>query len=239
MPAKRYYIPHPLKAQSAVEIEGDEAHHLLRVMRAQAGDRVELVNGRGQCAEAHVEKVDSKRQTATLEISAVISVETLPFGLVLAQALPRPTKLDFIIEKATELGATEIRLFPAERSEIKDLSENKIGRLQSLAIASMKQCGRLFLPRILLAEPISRWSSLPFPAFFGDLEPDAAFFSAAWQAPEVGVLFVVGPEAGFTEEELTALRRLGAQGVRLHDNILRTETAGIVALSLMSHWKPK
>lgn len=211
----------------------------MKVMRARIGDTVELVNGRGLLAEATV--VQMQRHACRLDITSTSTSKPDPFKLVVAQSLPRLNRLDTIVEKGTELGMHMLWLFPGERSERKELSEQQEQRLHSIAVSALKQSGRLYLPEIFVKPPLVNWNNLPFPAFYGSLNPNAPLFSTSWQQtkPEEGVLFFVGPEAGFSEAEIQHLERLGAKGVNLHRNILRTDTASLVALSLIHHWMLK
>lgn len=234
MPAERYYYPQNIENNTEISLEGQEHHHLINVMRTRLGDVVEIVNGLGQLASATVSSLEKKR--AVLSIHSVFTSELPKFQIILAQGIPRFTRLELIMEKCTELGMTEIRLFPAARSEKKDISESQLTRLETIAVASMKQCGRLFLPKILVEPPLKKWPKLPLKScFFGDLRENAPKFDDIFPAGETEALFFIGPESGFTDEEVKQLMSLHATGVKLHPNILRTETAAIAALALLSH----
>jgi 16S rRNA (uracil1498-N3)-methyltransferase len=139
----------------------------------------------------------------------------------------RPSKLELVIEKCTELGADRFFLYGAQFSEKGDLSEHQLERLQHIAISAMKQCGRLDLPPIHL---------LKFEALFKENEP--LYFGDTREAPSAEkckgpLLFITGPERGFSKRELELLDLKG-KGVRLHKNILRAETAPIVASVIYS-----
>lgn len=238
MPSDRYYLPiYPLEVGSFVTIQDTEWHHMIKVMRTHVGDKVELVNGQGQLAQAELTKA-AKRE-GELKIQSVDSVEPPAYRQVLAQAIPRHKRLDTIIEKITELGVTDICLFPAVRSEKKELSRQQLDRIRTISISAMKQCGRLHLPRLQILPPLEKWELELFTnysAYFGDIAPEAPHFMQAWKLDERGVVFFVGPEAGFHPKEESLLRERGAYGVKLHGNILRTDTAPLVAFSLISHW---
>lgn len=227
MPAARFFIDSELREGDLVTLSDDEAFHLTKVMRKASGATIELINGKNQLAIATVEKGSHCR---------ILSVENASpphLPIILLQALPRLNKLDWIVEKGTELGMTELWLFPGERSEKGDLTPTQQQRLHHLAVAAMKQCGRLDLPTILLKPPLLSWTALPCRGYFGDVDPKAPFFLSCLDKSE-GICFCVGPESGLTELEEAHLRQLDARGVRLHPNILRTETAPLVALSLIN-----
>jgi 16S rRNA (uracil1498-N3)-methyltransferase len=223
MPAYRYYIDAPLEGR--VTLTGEEANHLRRVFRQREGEMAELVNGRGDLAQAEILSIDGDVQLEVKQLERA----PLPRQLHLRQGLPRPNRLGDIVEKGTELGATRFQLFPAERSERKEIGKGQLERLSRIAIAAMKQCGALYLPQIELIEPIERWQKPDIPSFFGDLSPAAPFLEPVGDAT-----IVIGPESGLSEREEAMLRELGLQGRKLHHNVLRTDTAAFAALTLLS-----
>lgn len=233
MPAERYFVE---RLEEGV-IEGDEYHHLTRVMRSRPGEHIEVVNGQGSLVYATLQRLE--KGYATFSIEKQIS-ETPPSPtLILAQALPRPQRLDYVIEKGTELGADAFWFFPGDYSAIKEWSGHRGQRARALTIAALKQCGRLWLPSLIWHPSLTEWSSLAQPTFFGDLHPSAPPFAHALKADSVqtasSLLFVTGPESGFSEEEREMLIARGAKGVSLHPYILRTDTASLAALTLLSH----
>lgn len=233
MPHNRFYCDAHLEEGRTVSLDAEESRHLVRVLRAKEGDLVELVNGKGALAEASLSSVE--KHTAVLTVTGV-NHQTPPSPLILAQALPRMNHLEWIIEKGTELNATEFWLFPGMLSEKDSLSPTQAERLKHLAIAAMKQCGRLDLPSIQIKPPLLSWKGVEGTLLFGDTAGDPPFL---WELPtapplEKPILFFVGPEKGFHPKERThLLEALGAKGVRLHQNILRTETAPLAALSIL------
>jgi 16S rRNA (uracil1498-N3)-methyltransferase len=238
MPAERYYLDHALHAHQQQELKGSEFHHLAHVMRTRKGETVELVNGRGALAQATVQEI--MKDKALLRIEQVTQEPDYPCRLILAQAMPKPNRLDFVLEKGTELGVDCFWLFPGELSTKKEFFSHQLERARTVTIAAMKQCGRLTLPQIILQPAIDQWTPWNgIAAFFGDLDPQALPFETAWrklESPIYPVMFITGPEAGFSKQEKQLLRNQGAVGVKLHPHILRTDTASLMALSLLSHW---
>lgn len=234
MPVYRYYVKESLAKGSSVSLEEKELHHLVHVTRMSVGDKVELVNGEGQLAIASIQQLSKKK--TSLKIEELHSEQKPPFEIILAQALPQFKKLDFLLEKGTELGVTQLWLFPAELSERHSFTEHQMERLENLAVAAMKQCGRLYLPEIKVLPHFSEWKEVGYPMFYGDVNPQAKTLIEVWREdpPQKGAVFFTGPESGFTDEEHQLLKGRGAKGVKLHRNILRTETASIAALSLIS-----
>ncbi len=235
MPAERFYSPNPLQQGEEVFLTDLEFHHLVNVMRIRENECIEIVNGNGQLATATVKRIEKKRALLHVDL---IKTEIAPVhSLILAQAVPRTNRLEFILEKGTELGVTEIWLFPSARSEKRSFTEHQIERLNAILIAAMKQCGRLFLPKLLFMPMIKEWKEVPQRAYFGDTSPDAPLFLDLWDKKSATTFFCIGPESGFSEEEILLLRSKNLMGVKLHSNILRTDTAALTALSLVSHFK--
>ncbi len=231
MPHDRFFVDLPFSKNQTVALEREEAHHLARVMRKKTGDSVELVNGKNQLAHAQIETV--LKNSVELNISSV-SEGAKKNRVVLAQAYLRPSSLEWLIEKATELGCTEFWLFPAERSEKKSLTETQLARLKQITISAMKQCGRLDLPEIVFHAYLDGLPSFHGTLLFGDLSK-AAPSILDFSKKETPKLLFIGPEGGFTEKELLFLEKeRTAQGVRLHENTLRAETAAVVGIALLS-----
>lgn len=227
MAENRFFLPVDFVPNAEHLLTGEEHHHLSKVMRNEKGDIVELVNGKNQLALATILEVG--KQTTTLRLTSLTQASPPP-PLILAQGLARPKNLDLIIEKGTELGATAFYLFPAERSEKEELSENQTTRLHTLMISALKQCGRLDLPSLEFKPPLAAWKAPKMRLLFGDLDPVAPPLTASAEA----TLIFIGPEKGFSPKEIEHLHRLGAQGVRLNPNILRAETAALCALSVLA-----
>lgn len=227
MPKDRFFINEPLNLHTTVHLTEDEHHHL-KVMRAQTGETIEIVNGQGALAHAHIDTIGKHTTTLTL-----IHLETPPVPpqpLILAQALLRPKNLDLVIEKGTELGATAFWLFPGDRSEKTTLSPSQLERLRHITIAALKQSGRLFLPSLSLLPPLAHWERSPANPLWGDLD------SSTPLTPQKGpTTLLIGPEKGFSQEEENCLRHnFKGRGIRLSHNTLRAETAALCALSVAS-----
>ena len=178
MPKERFFTNQELGTNNHVEISGQEFHHLAHVMRMQENEEVELVNGHGTLGFATLVKKDKK--SALFLINDIYQAKAESKKIILAQALPRINRLDMIIEKATELNVTEIWLFPGTLSERKTLTDHQIERLEGLSIAAMKQCGRLFLPKIKICKTLDQWKEFPSCCYFGDVSKDAPHFLKAY-----------------------------------------------------------
>lgn len=238
MPAERYFSNRDLITHEFIELSGAEFHHLVHVMRSRKGDTIEIVNGKGKLAQAIIH--DLGKDKAKLHLAEIYESPPIPHRLILAQAFTKQNRLDFILEKGTELGVDEFWLFPGDHSVKKEFYPSHLERAQAVTIAALKQSGRLQLPSISIKPPIEEWQELAhYSPYFGDLDPSAPLFEKAWREhypPSIPVIFITGPEGGFSRQEEETLKNKGAIGVHLHKNILRAETASLMALSLMSHW---
>jgi 16S rRNA (uracil1498-N3)-methyltransferase len=233
MPANRFYTEDDLREGSNATIRAAEHHHLAHVMRVKVGEQVELVNGRGMLATASI--INCGRQEAQALIQNASFSDPPKNRVIIVQAMPRPNRLEFILEKCTELGMDELWLFPGERSEKKVVQDSQLKRMKIIIISAMKQSGRVYLPKVIVKEPITNWKeTAPGNLFFGDVHPEAPLLMDAWKRKGDGdALFFIGPESGFSEREEHVLKEMGAIGVKLHRNILRTDTASMVVLSVI------
>ena len=220
MPQNRFFANNPLLIDSLIQLDEKEQHHL-RVMRKQRQDHIEVINGKGILAKVQI-------FAHGLKVIAV-EEETPPPHIILCQALPRMNRLDTILEKGTEIGMREVWLFPGERSEKKELSKNQLERTDHVLKAALKQCGRLHLPILKMMPPLAKWPELPGQLLYGALEGGKPL-----PAPKEPIHFFIGPEAGFSPGEEKLLFEKG-QAVSLNPAILRTDTAPLVALSLLNY----
>jgi 16S rRNA (uracil1498-N3)-methyltransferase len=213
-----------------VELPVEEVHHAVRTLRCRVGEEAYLSNGQGLLARARF--VEIKGERAVLEVLEVWErpgEPPAPIGLVVA-FLKAPDRIGWLVEKAVELGATDIFLVPFARSFPRRPSES---RLRRIAIAALKQNLRSVLPRIQVC---SQWEEVPWTQFerrlFGEIGASVPLRQALPSTP-VSTLWVVGPEGDFTPEEKEALRRLGLTGVSLGHLRLRAETAALLYLSTL------
>lgn len=233
MPHYRFFIDIPLQQQKECFLEGSEYHHMAKVMRLRVGDEIELVNGTGYLANATLVHLEKQHAVCLIKKALFEQPQKNPF--IIAQAILKGSSLELIVEKNTELGAHSIWIFPAIYSEKKVVSEHPLERLRKHTLSALKQCGRLYLPEIRLFSSLTEVLKRPeIEVLYGDLSPSALPLSKTIRDPNKTTVFVVGPEQGFHETELTLLRDHGAQGVSLHKNILRAETASIAASACLS-----
>lgn len=230
MPSERFFSDCDYQIGKLASIVGAELHHLAHVMRIKENEEIELVNGKGALASAKVLRIDKKQ--AELKIISLEKHEIGPPRLLLAFPLMRPSKMEWVIEKGTELGADSFQIYPAQFSEKESLSANQLERLRTISISAMKQSGRLTLPAIQILSDLGEIWPFSGTLCFGDVDPNAPYL---WDLEiRFPILFVTGPERGFSQAELKLLSQKASIGVRIHPNILRAETAPLAALALLS-----
>jgi len=216
----RFYIDNPLKIGEILTIPKDELHHMKKVMRVQSEEKIEIVNGKGDIA------IGKFANEITL-ISKTHSPPD-PYKKILALANPLQNHLEIIIEKGTELGISDFILFPSVKSPIRKFSDAKKNRCKKISISSIKQCKRLYLPKISF---INSPENLPAATYYlGD--PNGTFPSIKQKSD---IAFIIGPESGFTKEETSYFTEITkAIPTKLSDNILRCETAAIISSYLLN-----
>lgn len=220
--ADRFYTPDPL-ATGEYHLTGPEAHHLHAVRRIAAGERVTLFNGDGREYPAEVLGVGKKSVALLIGEPAAVDRERTP-GVWVASAVPKGDRLDFLIEKLTELGAARFTPLLTERSVVRPKAD-VVEKYQRMVVEASKQCGRNVLMAI---DPPTAWAAF---VARGDLPPRRRILHPAGGtelANAGGAVVAVGPEGGFTDAEAATP---GWDAVRLGPTILRIETAAIAAVS--------
>lgn len=237
MPEPRFFVDTPLRPGARIELPESVAHHAIRVLRLEPGSPIILFNGQGGSWSA-ILHIEARRASAQLVDHDAHEVE-LPGRVTLVQGIPGGDKMDFVIEKATELGATGLAPIAAQRSILK-LSgprlEKRLQHWQRVAIAACEQCGRNRVPGVTFPLSLAEWMHQHATAhdrvLIAHPEGGITLNEALAEVPLQGALaLLVGPEGGWSEQELQGAIQLGALPVRFGPRILRTETAGLALLA--------
>lgn len=225
----RFFCP-SIPATNVTHLEGTEAHHLQRVLRKSVGDEIEIFDGSGRVAKAEITAV-SKKSVALKILQASETPE--PAGqITLATAVPKGDRFRWLVEKAVELGVDRLIPLITEHSVVKP-GEGKRDKMEQVVIEACKQSGR---NRLMLIEEPQTWTDFLHMQFTETKIFDWAGIATPGGPPlaEVvseglpeSVVFLIGPEGGWTETEVTQAREAGAIAVGLGPNILRIETAAI------------
>jgi 16S rRNA (uracil1498-N3)-methyltransferase len=232
----RFYCSNALAAGLAIDLPEPVSHHL-HVLRLQPGALLTLFNGDGAEYPARLDSVDKRRARATV-LEAVARDVELPYAITLAQALPEASKMDWIIEKAVELGVAAFAPLAAQRCVVRlagERAEKKLAHWQGVIVAASEQSGRNRLARIAPVADFHAWIGQPDPQRRILLTPRAQLSLAGWargQAPQALTL-LIGPEGGYTAQEEDAAIAQGALALSMGPRILRTETAGMAAVAAL------
>jgi 16S rRNA (uracil1498-N3)-methyltransferase len=234
----RFYCPQPLLAGAIVDLPEAVAHHL-HVVRQQPGDEVVLFNGEGGQVRARLTEIGKRRASA--EVVAVEAVEVeLPYAVTLAQGLPEgSSKMDWIVEKAVELGVAAIQPLAAARSVVKlsgERAEKRQAHWEGVIVAASEQSGRNRLALVSPLQEFGRYIAQPAEGPRILLSPRATQSLAAWAraTPPCPVTLLIGPEGGFSAAEEDAAIAAGALALSMGPRVLRTETAGLAALATLN-----
>jgi 16S rRNA (uracil1498-N3)-methyltransferase len=227
MPAYTFFASQLAPQGGMLSPDEDEVRHI-RVMRLHPGDEAWFIDGQGRRARARL--VEATKNSSNWEVLELFE-EPKPPAHILALPWMRGAKLDWIVEKAVELGVNQIWLFQARRSEE---AKPRLDRLSQLMRSAMKQSGVLWEPTLEMKDPVTRWRAdeMRQPLFFGSLQGQARRLPGLLLPPEW--IWCAGPEAGWTPEEEVHLVSLGGTPIRLGPHVLRAETAAIAGMACLS-----
>lgn len=233
----RFYCPTPLPVSGSFDLPPDAAHHASRVLRLRVGDAVQMFDGIGN--ECHGIIVDlSGKRVVVDDIKTVPAERESPLRTVLAQALCSSEKMDWVIQKATELGVTEIQPLDTERSVARlsaERAEKRLQHWQQVAISACEQSGRNVLPIIQPPQNIMVWlrSQQGQTCSKFILLPEGAQSLHAQVTPQGQAVLMIGAEGGFTAAESDTALQCGFTPIRLGARVMRTETAAVAGLTAL------
>jgi len=241
MSRRRFYASPDSIKDSDITLSLDETHHLTHVLRMTPGDQAFVFNGCGHEYKCTFQNI--KDNHAHLELNEVLSdVVESPLQLTLAQALAKGEKFDFVIQKATELGVSRIAPLITRYSEIKlddNQIERRLERWRRISLEALKQCGRRRLVEITAPQKITQFldnaGDDPLLALFNENGGVAIEQALEGITKSNSIVALVGPEGGWSNDEIELLTARGARAVSLGPRVLRTETAAIVGLTLIQH----
>jgi len=239
----QFYLPPPWETQKPHSIPVELLHHL-RVRRIREGEVIPIFDGQGQIASATLVRLGSKSGVLSITNVKQSTQSEAPYAITLAQGLAGGDKMDWVIEKAVETGASRITPLQCERSVIKltrtsdaERAQKRLIHWRAITQAACEQCERTVLPVMEPVQTIADYLAQADADVKGTLKllfstgdcPSLATTIGALPAQDV--ILLIGPEGGLTPEEIELTIQAGFQAVSLGKRILRTETAGIVAIS--------
>ncbi len=240
---RRFFVEEITPTTDSLSLTGKEARYISKVLRMKKGEVLTIMDGKGQLFESIVEDLDYKEVKVRINKS-ISPPPPSPIEIRLAQALIRSNSMDYLIQKLTELGINSIHLFYSERTVIRlkpGHLRNKMDRWMEIMKSACRQCGRATLPT--LNPP------LPFEEIIRNVPDKETLKVLLWENEEMldlkkvlrsmspipHTLAMVGPEGGFTLNEINQARKAGFHVVSLGNRILRTETAAVSLISIIQY----
>lgn len=235
MAIPRFYSPEKLTAGALLALDEQAARHAARVLRLREGDTVALFDGTGGEYPANIAAIGKHSVTVQLGAHLARECET-PLDVTLAQAISAGEKMDFTLQKATELGIARIQPLASERSVVRlsgERADKRVSHWQSVVISACEQCGRNRIPPVVPIRPYTDWLGGGLSGLCLMLSPEAELNLSDLPRPDRPVTLLIGPEGGFSAAEAAAAQHTGFTPVRLGARVLRTETAALAALAAM------
>ncbi len=234
MDRPRFFAKIEDKKGEWIAIKDDENIHLRSVLRLKSGEKIEVCFGQGEICLCELIKVDKKESVAKIISSTVVPKPSE--CITLYMAITKSERMDWAVQKCTELGVSRIVPFESKFCTAKDRG-NKVDRLNRIAVAASKQSGRAYLPEILptisFDELLKRvQSKQTILAYENDTTPAKTILTSLKKADTA---IVIGSEGGFAKEEVEALTQAGAKCISLGSNILRAETAAVALTSVVMY----
>ena len=232
----RFYIEAELAVDTQVELTETVFHHWVKVLRAQVGETATLYNGQG--GEYEAELIEVNKKTAQVQIKSFNPDNRTPsFNALLGQVMSKGDRMDYAIQKAVELGVTDIQLLTSERCEMRlkyDRDQKKLDHWQGIAIAACEQCGMNIVPKILAPLRLEDWFKSDLPTTKLVLAPNRNQFDVLNNVSK-DLALLIGPEGGLSEAEINAANAVGFENWCIGPRVLRTETAPVVALAILNY----
>jgi 16S rRNA (uracil1498-N3)-methyltransferase len=236
MTISRVYQPVDLATGAEIPLDAQASHHIAKVLRARIGDHLTLFNGTGGEFDAEISTISKKAVQVTIGAFDNRSAES-PLKLCLAQGISRGEKMGYIIQKAVELGVSQIVPLLTERCTVKLDDERRQKRFQhwqSIVVSACEQSGRNILPELLVPLSLDDW--------LADLEADLCLVLAPTSVEKIGslkinanarIVLLIGPEGGLSAPEINQSVKKGFKSINIGPRILRTETAATAALTIL------
>jgi len=229
----RCFIDAPLQPGTVVALPADARAHLTKVLRLRDGDAVTLFNGDGHDYDANL--IGAGASTSAQIVTRESSVTEARLSITLVQALARGEKMDWIIQKAVELGVTRIVPVTTQRSEVKldaDRAQKRLVHWRRVIESACEQSGRARIPTLDAPTPVHAIIDALDASVRVVLDPegDTRLTDVAFADASVAAI-AIGPEGGFDDHEITAFARAGWKRLQLGARVLRTETAGVAAIA--------
>lgn len=231
----RIYTPQTLGLGDQIELDDSATHYVSRVLRLAVGDSIILFNGDGSDYSAEIGEI--QRQQISFRITGnTVPENESPLKITLVQAISRGERMDYSLQKATELGVSCIQPVTSRRVEVRLDEKRQDKRLEhwrKVVISACEQSGRAVVPGVKAPIPLAQWAALPDESPRLVLDPMAESRLSQFRPEVNGTSLLVGPEGGISDKELQGLYALGVIPVSLGRRVLRTESAGPAAIAVL------
>lgn len=237
MSVPRFYCPPPLPLNTNYELPPEAAHHASRVLRLRVGDAVQIFDGIGNALDATINAIQGKHVMLG-NLQTVMGQQESGLHIILAQAMCTGDKMDWVVQKATELGAAELVPVQTQRSVARlagARADKRAEHWRNVTVSACEQCGRNTLPQICAAQDLSAWLSTARNSRGSKfiLLPGGASNLQAQPKPHGSATLLIGPEGGFTADEANVAQQAGFVPILLGPRVLRTETAAIAGIAAL------
>jgi 16S rRNA (uracil1498-N3)-methyltransferase len=236
MRLNRIYCDGPIAQGAEVALPSAGAYHVARVLRMREGAPLSVFDGSGMEFHSEILKVDGDKVTVRVGSTATVATES-PLRITLVQGISRSERMDWTLQKATELGVSAIAPVLTSRSVVRlddKQAEKKQAHWRGIVIGACEQCGRAKIPAVSAPVPLrSHFANVRKEGMRLVLSPVAPGSLAGLSSLPSRVDLLIGPEGGLDDDELIAATKAGFMPVRLGPRVLRTETAAVVALSVL------
>lgn len=239
----RIYHPEVLEINSTIPLSNRASHYVSHVLRLRTGASLQVFDGKGHEFQSTITAI-TKKQVIIAINNPIHNKTESPLAIHLGQAIAKGDKMDFIIQKSVELGVADITPLLTERCDVKLNAERKAKKLlhwRNIAISACEQCGRSVLPTIHEPKTLTDWLTQQTIHTGFTLAPTAQLTIQTWQKSNKKTIddvhLVIGPEGGLSDTEINLAHRYNFNDISLGPRILRTETAGLVVISMLqSTW---
>jgi len=228
-----FYDPSLNQVEEIQTLNTDESHHIIRVLRKQVGDQIKITNGKGDAFKAIITNFKSKQ--CQVKIQSHYDEKPLPYQLHIGIAPPKKSdRFEYFLEKATEIGITEITPLICENSERKRLNTKRCDKILQSA---MKQSQRLFLPKLNPLTPVQDFFKMDFSDYnkmIAHCEKNSKTYISDQLKHSKKHCILIGPEGDFSHNEIETAQKLNFTPISLGEKRLRTETAGLASCFALS-----
>ena len=229
-----FYVPRTQIYDDSTTVVGSEHHHLRNVLRLELGETIRIIDGEGSVITATISKIETELTFTKIE-KLEYHDRTTP-SITLFQGIPKHDKMELILQKTTELGVTQIVPIITERS-LQKPSKSRLERWHRIMLSATKQCGRAWIPELneiqTLQGCLDAIHTYDCAVIFWEIESERHIQSVLRKHPEVKTIaLIVGPEGGFTDDEVKDIIEKGCIPVKIGSTILRTETAAIAGMAM-------